>query len=90
MRRALIESSTGKMVNVIEIEADSIWQPPEGCELLDEANSQQASPGDTWDGTNFIPAPEPIPEAPIRFITYTHGLPDRITHIEEFLKMLYP
>lgn len=90
MRRALIEAATGKVLNVIELEEDSTWQPPDGGELLDEANSQQASPGDTWDGTKLIAAPQPIPEAPISFKTFTHGLPDRITHIEEFLKMLYP
>ena len=53
MRKALIDL-TGLVVNIIEIEVGSTWLPPTGCKLRDALN---ASPGDTWDGTQFIPRP---------------------------------
>lgn len=58
-RKALIEESTGKVVNVVEFEDGAFnWQPPIGHKLMEAANG---SPGDTWDGTKFIPR-EPTPE----------------------------
>lgn len=89
-RRAVVEIATGTVVNVIEIYEGANWSPPVGYYLLSEIDSQQASIGDTWDGTKLIKAPIPEPIAPLRFETFSHGLPDRITRIEEFLKMLYP
>lgn len=61
MRKALIETATGKVVNVIELEYGANWQPPQGCYVRD---AQNASPGDTWDGSKFIPAPTVVPEPP--------------------------
>lgn len=51
-RKALIETATGLVANVIEIEDGANWQPPAGQSLIDAAN---ANPGDTWDGTQFVP-----------------------------------
>ena len=61
MRKALIRQLDGFVENIIEIEKESKWQPPEGCYLIDIGD---ASPGDTWDGAKFIklitPEPEPV------------------------------
>jgi len=54
MRKALAEITTGKVINVIELEDKSTWQPPTGYQVLDALN---ASPGDIWDGSKFVPAP---------------------------------
>ena len=54
MRKALVARATGKVLNVIELDAQSTWQPPENQQVLE---AQNASPGDTWDGTKFVPAP---------------------------------
>lgn len=62
MRKALIETTTGKVLNVIEWQPDSSWPVPVGCQLIDAANN--GSPGDTWDGTKFIPVPPVITEPP--------------------------
>lgn len=51
MRKALIETATGKVVNVIELEPNADWQPPSGHYVRDALN---ASPGDTWNGTSFV------------------------------------
>lgn len=55
MRKALIETATGKVVNVIEIDPDDDggydhWPTPLGHELV---NSEVAGLGDTWDGLRF-------------------------------------
>ena len=61
MRKAVIRNTDGYVENIIEIEADSTWQIPEGFSLIDAGDG---SPGDTWDGTKFV-KPEPvIPEPP--------------------------
>lgn len=57
-RKALIETATGKVLNVIELEDGANWQPPMGHYVREAGN---ANPGDTWDGTKFIPRP-PSPE----------------------------
>mgnify|MGYP001615882044 CR=1 FL=1 len=51
MRKAVIESATGKVVNVIEIADGATWTLPMGHSLRDAGN---ASPGDTWDGAKFV------------------------------------
>lgn len=52
MRKALIKQPSGLVVNVIEIEDGATWQPPVGHTLIDAATT--GSPGDTWDGAQFI------------------------------------
>lgn len=63
MRKAVVRNTDGFVVNVIEIEEDSKWEPPEGCHLIDAAGG---SPGDTWDGVKFVKPPEPPPPEPPR------------------------
>ncbi len=58
MRKALIETTTGMVVNIIEIEDGANWQPLAGHEIQD---ALKASPGDTWDGVKFIPPPPAPP-----------------------------
>ena len=65
MRKAIVETATGQVTNVIEIELDedggfSHWECPGGCELVDADNS---GPGWTWDGSVFSP---PTPYVPSR------------------------
>ena len=65
MRKAIIESVTGLVVNIIELDLDDAgthdhWLCPEGCELIDA--EPLAQPGATWDGARFI-APV-VPETP--------------------------
>lgn len=52
MKKALIETNTGKVVNIIEIETETNWQPPIGHAIRDADN---ANLGDTWDGIKFVP-----------------------------------
>jgi hypothetical protein len=60
MRHALINSSTGMVVNVImldpEVQADPkrAWPVPDGHEVV---ASDTAHPGDHWDGTKFTTPP---------------------------------
>ena len=51
MRKALIELTTGMVVNIIEIEDGVNWQPSSGHKLIEAGN---ASLGDTWDGSKFV------------------------------------
>ena len=61
MRKTVVRQSDGFVENIIELEDGANWQPPAGHALIDVGNG---SPGDNWDGTNFI-KPEPvIPEPP--------------------------
>lgn len=62
MRKAVIRESDGFVENVIEIKSGAKWQPPEGCYLI---AAGKGSPGDTWNGEEFIkPPPPPEPEPP--------------------------
>jgi hypothetical protein len=62
MRKAVVRPN-GFVENVIEIEDDANWSPPDGCYLINALDS--GSPGDTWDGTKFI-TPAPIITKPTR------------------------
>ena len=59
MRKAIIESATGLVKNVILIDDGADWAIPDGCELVDA--SEAGGPGDTWDGLQFVPAPAVAP-----------------------------
>jgi hypothetical protein len=61
-RKAIIETATGAIVNIIEIEADADWACPVGFELRDMGENNKARIGGTWDGSQFI-APV-IPDPP--------------------------
>lgn len=52
------------------------WVVPEGCYLVDAEDS--GSPGDIWDGEQFI-TPEPVPSEPSRLDI----LEDRIAELEK-------
>ena len=56
MRKAVVETATGKVVNVIEVGIVA-FDPGPGRELVHGGNI-----GDTWDGAGFTPAP---PEASV-------------------------
>ena len=56
MRTAVIEISSGKVVNCIELEPGANWTPPTGCFVLASAD---AGPGDTWNGILFVKPPAP-------------------------------
>ena len=72
MRKALVQKSTGLVLNVIEIANDAVWTMPEGCSLIDAELA--GGPGDTWDGKVFIPAPAPPAPKPT--------LEERVTVLE--------
>ena len=61
MRKAIIQENDGLVVNVVEIEFPTDWQPPPGCYCIDAGD---ASPGDTWNGEEFIKPPLVIPDPP--------------------------
>jgi hypothetical protein len=56
MRNALIEVSTGLVVNVIELGSDGDWNPPEGCETVPTSTG---GIGDSYANGVFTPAPAP-------------------------------
>lgn len=60
MIKTLIDN-TGKVVNIILIEAGAVWTAPAGYSLIDEIGRI----GDVWDGVKFIHIEPPIPE-PVR------------------------
>ena len=56
-RKALIQISTGLVLNVISLPDNVPYEVNPGVSLID---GEGASTGDTWDGSNFItPAPPP-------------------------------
>ena len=50
MRKAIVETATGLVVNVIELEPGADWTPPDGCEVRGAGKS---GPGCSWDGRRF-------------------------------------
>ena len=60
-RMALVETVTGKVINVIELEPNSDWQLPIGHEIWD---AEDGGIGDTWDGVKFVKPPNPLPSLP--------------------------
>lgn len=59
-RQAVIRTSDGLVVNVIELEPGANWTPPPGHSTR---VSDVAGPGDTWTGTRFNRGPAPAPTA---------------------------
>ena len=61
MRKAIIETATGSVKNIIEIELAAInhWVCPDGCELIDDGPG--AGVDGIWDGATFTP---PVVEIP--------------------------
>lgn len=59
MRKALFETATGLVVNIIVLEDGANWTPLEGCEVVDAETV--GGVGDTWDGQHFVAASEPTP-----------------------------
>lgn len=57
IRKALMEKATGRVVNIIMHDPAAAWACPEDCELQDALD---ASPGDTWDGAQYVKAPRQL------------------------------
>jgi len=62
-RVAIVEIATGNVLNAVELVRDDDglhphWPTPDGCMLID---SETASAGWTWDGTNLITPVKPGP-----------------------------
>lgn len=85
MRMAVVDPKTGDVVNVIEAAPGFTLA---GYEIIDGTG---ASPGDTWDGTDFIPQPPPAPTPEqLRVRTLRDKIRQRdITHDElvEFIEL---
>ncbi len=60
-RKALVNNSTGLVVNVIEHENDSDWSIPDDHSLINAVD--KGGPGDTWDGNSFISVTRDPPSA---------------------------
>ena len=66
-RKAVIETATGKVANVIELEDGADWSPPAGHEVRD---AQGFGPGDTFDGVRFHKQPDPpAPSVPAALLS---------------------
>ena len=59
MRYALVNTETNIVENIIELEEGAIWSPPQGNIVVPYETG--VSPGATWNGTEFIPVPPPLP-----------------------------
>ena len=63
-RKALIQTNTGLVLNVLVLPDGVTHRVDRGTRLIDGIG---ASPGDTWDGSDFIaPTPEPPDPAVVR------------------------
>lgn len=60
MRKAVVRDSDGHVENVVEHDPESDWSPPSGHSLIDA--DEDAEPGGTWDGSQFIPRDRSPPE----------------------------
>lgn len=56
-RYAMVEDTSQIVVNVIEWDGNTeTWRPPAGYTMVEDANAE-ASPGYSWDGSQFMPPP---------------------------------
>lgn len=80
MKKALVETASGLVVNVIEIEPDDAsWSCPDGCELLPASGEvEYVGPGFRWDGQTFSP---PESESPSRIVELMDSSP--VSHYVE-------
>lgn len=80
MRKAVVRSTNGFVINIIEIKPKAKWQSPDGCYLI---NAGDGSPGDTWNGEKFV-KPEPLPSEPSRdLVAEIDDLQARVEKLEK-------
>jgi hypothetical protein len=60
-RYAVIVQATGNVESVVMWDGISAWEPPTGTTAI---QSDTANIGDTWNGTDFVPAPQSPPKLP--------------------------
>ena len=84
MRYALIFQ--GKVINVLDWDGDLVkWQPPIGYTIL---QTEQGSPGDTWDGQKFTtPAVPSLDYTAAQIDAYIDGITS-LAELRIFLKRL--
>ena len=58
MRKAIVQTATGLVVNVIELKPGAQWTPPDGCQVR---NAGKCGPGWSWNGRGFVPPISVIP-----------------------------
>jgi hypothetical protein len=56
MRNVPVIDKDGTVVNVVVLDDESLWAPPEGCTLGPEGGNM----GDVWDGQSYT-RPPPVP-----------------------------
>lgn len=80
--------------NWVERQSIVATKEAEGLTMLRDDYAPKWKPGQEPRGTlTFTDEPRPsalLPEPPLSFETFTHGLPDKVSRIEEFLKRAYP
>ena len=57
MNYAVINTETNIVQNIIALEEGAEWSPPQGHFIVPYTTA--VSPGDTWNGAEFIPQPPP-------------------------------
>ncbi|MGJ4953049.1 hypothetical protein [Bradyrhizobium sp. HKCCYLS20291] len=72
-RYAIIDTSTGTVINVVEYDSDPGNPPPGFPDGIIAVQSDQASPGWHWDGTQFT-APPPPPPAQWQLFGYANSM----------------
>tara|TARA_Y100000310_G_scaffold251399_1_gene257865 strand:- start:70 stop:444 length:375 start_codon:yes stop_codon:yes gene_type:complete len=69
MRKAIVETATGFVRNIVEWDPGANWECPAGCELMDGDGVGQ---GWSWDGEQFI-KPESTPRSQIDVLMDSPG-----------------
>lgn len=86
MRKAIVRESDGFVTNVIEIEDGANWPIPNGCYLVDAVNN--GSPGDTWDGKEFLRSAIQAVKPPRDLAVEIDSLNARVDNIEADISKL--